>query len=339
MKDTTRIASEGTRRMNARLTTLAALALALVLPLGAAAERVAGLDLGAGAVELTDRFTGHDGILYQFDTERGRRLKVTMTASNPATYFSIYPPGTGPGEAPMFNGAREGNRYEGTLPYKGVYSVHVYLFRSAAQRGQSTEYTLTIAPDGGTVAGGQGPNGQPAFWMVDVDGALKVNATPALDAALEGALNGGTIVRNLGCSVIDDISWCRIDSRGDGIAGWVIADYLSPAPGTAVRTGTVPYVAPGPTRTADGTGTMPCAASHDTPMTECRYAVFRDGEGSGTLQIERPGGELRHIQFVDGVADATDGGGEMQLSRQGNWLFISIGGEHYAVDLDTFAGG
>jgi hypothetical protein len=320
--------------------TAASLATVLALPQGARAERVEPVDLAAGAVAISDSFSGNDAITYQFETERGRRMAVTLTATNPATHFNIYAPGTGPGEAPMFNGAREGSRYTGTLPFKGTYSVQVYLFRSAAQFGQKTEFTLNITPDGarsattGYITGG--PNGQPAFWKIDVEGALKIHATPSLSTPAELALPGGTIVHNRGCSEIDGIPWCQIEQPG-GITGWAIATYLSPAPGNAIDAAAA--VVPMRTRAADDIGTVACAASFDAPMTDCRYAVFRDGGGSGTLQVELPGGALRHIQFEQGKAVATDGGGEMNVTRQGDWLFIDIGGEHFAFPESKLAGG
>ena len=42
-------------------------------------------------------------------------------------------------------GSVKGNRFEGDLPASGDYTIRVYLYRNAARRGESANYSLEVA--------------------------------------------------------------------------------------------------------------------------------------------------------------------------------------------------
>jgi len=74
-------------------------------------------------------------------------MVVVLKTDNGSNYFNIFAPGKKPGDEAMFIGSTLGDRYDGTLPADGKYTVQVYLMRNAARRNEKVNYTLEIGID------------------------------------------------------------------------------------------------------------------------------------------------------------------------------------------------
>jgi hypothetical protein len=190
---------------------------------------------GADNVRVTGTLVGVDFVAYTLDAEAGQTMTVALEASNGATYFNVYGPGSGPGDEAIANSGvttPEINRFEDTLATTGRYTVSVYMMRSAARRDERSEYTLDVAVTGdrpAVVEGdfADGMAGGPDWWRVATSGGpLNVRATPSAGAALAGQAPDGTALRNLGCRASEGRRWCRVASVDGALTGWVAGDFL-----------------------------------------------------------------------------------------------------------------
>lgn len=102
---------------------------------------------GASAATVKGRVKGDADVDYLVRAAAGQTLAVTIKASNPQNYFNVLAPGTGLANPAMFVGTG-GGTFKAVLPVDGDYAVRVYLMRPAARRGESSQYTLTVAVDG-----------------------------------------------------------------------------------------------------------------------------------------------------------------------------------------------
>ncbi len=84
---------------------------------------------------------GRETLDYRLRAKSGQRMTVSMDTNNLSNYFNVLPPGS---ETALFVGSTSGNRWTGTLPTDGNYTVRVYLMRSAARRNEKAKYTLSI---------------------------------------------------------------------------------------------------------------------------------------------------------------------------------------------------
>jgi hypothetical protein len=119
---------------------------------------------GASSATVKGTIKGDKTIDYALRAKAGQTMTVTFKGSNGANYFNVLPPGS-TGEA-IFIGATEGNEYKGELPADGEYRIRVFLMRSAARRGESSNYTMTVGVTGAPKAAS--------------------NAAPAGDAKVKG---------------------------------------------------------------------------------------------------------------------------------------------------------
>jgi len=100
---------------------------------------------GASEATINAKIKGYQSVNYLLDTQQGQSMEVVLNTDNASNYFNIFAPGKKPGEdEAMFIGSTEGNRYAGTLPVNGDYSVQVFLMRNAARRDETANYTLKI---------------------------------------------------------------------------------------------------------------------------------------------------------------------------------------------------
>ncbi|WP_425038066.1 SH3 domain-containing protein [Primorskyibacter sp. S187A] len=195
---------------------------------------------GANAADITARITGRQSVLYTIGAEAGQELQARLTASNTATYFNLYAPGTGPGDQALLNsqftgrGMPEINSAEITLALSGTYTIHVYQMRNAARRGDVSDYTLSVSVTGalGEVVQGDvadGLQGGPDFWQVATrnGGPLNLRAEPSTGAKVVTVLEQGRSLRNLGCRMAEARRWCRVATLADpGFEGWAAGDFL-----------------------------------------------------------------------------------------------------------------
>lgn len=105
---------------------------------------------GSSTAVLKGTVTGYGIVDYQLRAGAGQTLKASLQGSKGANYFNLMPPDSP--DAAMYIGSSGGNRFEGLLPVEGVYTLRVFLMRSAARRKESSHYTLSVAVTGKPLA-------------------------------------------------------------------------------------------------------------------------------------------------------------------------------------------
>lgn len=124
---------------------LTAFALALAVPgvaLGAPESRPVQFAKGTSAATIKGVIKGDATLDYTLRAKAGQTMRVALKSSNGSNYFNVLPPGSN--DVAIFVGSTGGNAWTGALPADGEYRIRVYLMRSAARRGESASYTLTI---------------------------------------------------------------------------------------------------------------------------------------------------------------------------------------------------
>ena len=191
---------------------------------------------GATGTTISDAVVGRDAILFEVGAEAGQVMEVELASSNTATYFNVYAPGRGPGDEALAAGELTVpiNDWSGALPASGDYTIAVFLYRSAARRGERSDFTLDISVRGETgrrveADFADGLAGGPDFLQVAVSdgGALNLRAGPSAASTIQGRLADGQTVRNLGCRMSEGARWCRVATLADpGDEGWAAGDFL-----------------------------------------------------------------------------------------------------------------
>ncbi|MFC1832102.1 hypothetical protein ACFL0S_08775, partial [Thermodesulfobacteriota bacterium] len=104
-------------------------------------ERVS-FERGKNSATIESSITGYAVVDYILGARQGQYMNVSMATDNGANYFNILAPGEN--QIAMFNGSINENQYEGILPESGVYTVRVYMMRSAARRNETASYRLEM---------------------------------------------------------------------------------------------------------------------------------------------------------------------------------------------------
>jgi hypothetical protein len=99
-------------------------------------------EAGTTRTTLQGKLSGDETVDYKVKAAAGQSMAVTFKPTNASAYFNVLPPGS---DTAIFIGSTSGNRFEGTLPADGTYTIRVYLMRSAARRGEKASYTLDVA--------------------------------------------------------------------------------------------------------------------------------------------------------------------------------------------------
>ncbi len=102
---------------------------------------------GTSSATIKEIITGYQSVNYELVAKAGQHMVVVLKTDNGSNYFNIFVPGKGPGDEAMFIGSTLGDRYDGTLPADGEYTVQVYLMRNAARRNEKANYNLEIGID------------------------------------------------------------------------------------------------------------------------------------------------------------------------------------------------
>ena len=119
---------------------------------------------GTSSAVITGSITGYNAVDYHLGAEAGQQMHVLLTTSNSANYFNVLPPGS-TNEA-IFTGQIDGNEWSGRLEESGVYTVRVYLMRSAARRNETARYSLDFSIIG---QGDGSAAAEPSPWPRDTD--------------------------------------------------------------------------------------------------------------------------------------------------------------------------
>ena len=101
---------------------------------------------GKSETVIRDRIAGRQYVDYQLRASAGQRMTVSLKGSNGANYFNLLPPDR-LNEA-MAIGEFNGNRFDGLLPDDGLYTIRVFLLRSAGRRGETSDFTLAVGITG-----------------------------------------------------------------------------------------------------------------------------------------------------------------------------------------------
>ena len=262
-------------------------------------------------------------VRYVLGASAGQRRTIALTTGHTSTYFNVVQPSAPQGPAlarsemagtnPM---VPDLNRFDGVLPETGDYVIEVWMYRSAARRGDVADFTLDIAIGAGagavTAAGwsdeADSPSGGPDWWEVRVGSTLNVHSAPSTSAPTVGRLPNGLVLENRGCQIAD----------GDA-AGWVAGEYLVEAVAPAIAGGGDVKV---PGTEYNATGQIRCATAPSMPMAQCDFGVIRRGNRDATVVVTLPGGGQRYLYF-DGNASSS-AGGHTVWERTGDLNRISV---------------
>jgi hypothetical protein len=100
---------------------------------------------GKTGTTLKGKLKGDETVDYKLRAAAGQSMVVVFQPTHPSAYFNVLPPGS---DTALFVGSTSGNRYEGTLPADGNYTIRLYLMRNAARRNESTSYRLDVSVSG-----------------------------------------------------------------------------------------------------------------------------------------------------------------------------------------------
>ena len=109
-------------------------------------------EAGTTATKIDGQITGHEIVDYVLRAQAGQTMVVTLSTGSGANYFNVMAPGEA--EVAFFNGSVADNSYSGTLPETGDYTIRVYQMRSAARRGETARYTLSLEITSGNPGAG-----------------------------------------------------------------------------------------------------------------------------------------------------------------------------------------
>lgn len=104
-------------------------------------------DKGTSGTTIKGKIKGYDTFNYKLGAKAGQYMRVRLETKHTATYFNIFEPGKGPGDAAMYIGSTQGDSYKGNLPANGTYTIQVYMMRSAARRNETANYKLHVGID------------------------------------------------------------------------------------------------------------------------------------------------------------------------------------------------
>ncbi|WP_392454552.1 hypothetical protein AABD60_07830 [Edwardsiella piscicida] len=104
---------------------------------------------GGSNATIKSRIKGENVLDYTLIAANGQHISITLNGAS-STYFNLMAPGS-TGEA-LFNGAMNGDSYQGILPTKGQYTVRVYPMGAAKQSNTAHPFTLKIAIAGAATA-------------------------------------------------------------------------------------------------------------------------------------------------------------------------------------------
>jgi hypothetical protein len=141
----------GAQRMKARTrwagATAVGVTIALLLTAAAHADEVQrtqriAFARGKTSAAIDGSVHGYDTIDYKLEASKGQTMSVVLKSKNTSAYFNVIPPNS---TDALFIGAVRGDKWSGTLPTTGDYTVHVYLTDDAARRAETAKFTLDVS--------------------------------------------------------------------------------------------------------------------------------------------------------------------------------------------------
>lgn len=131
-----------------RISIAIAAASGLLVAMPSVAQQKVPVQFAKGATSATVKGTirGDQFRDYQVNARAGQTLSVTLANPDGRAIFNVLPPGS-TGEA-LFVGSTSGNSFRGPVAANGITTVRVYQMRATARRGETANYSLTIAVSG-----------------------------------------------------------------------------------------------------------------------------------------------------------------------------------------------
>jgi hypothetical protein len=99
---------------------------------------------GAHSAAVKGTFKGYDSINYTLVAKAGQTMSVSISGSSNAN-FNVFAPGAIPGQAEAMGTGYVNEKWQGTLPASGKYTIQVYQMRASARRGEAVPHTLSVS--------------------------------------------------------------------------------------------------------------------------------------------------------------------------------------------------
>jgi len=85
-------------------------------------------------------------------------------------------------------------------------------------------------------------------------------------------------------------------------------------------------------------GTVPCAATSGAPLQSCNAELRRRDDGTATLAVLLPTGDVRNIYFTNGIPDSSSSASKLSYETPGDIMVIFIEpGEVYEIPKAALA--
>jgi hypothetical protein len=291
---------------------------------------------------------GRQTIDYGFDARRGQTVSIRFQPSSSAAFFNLIAPS---GRA-LFVGQDQANpgRYTGRLAETGAYAIRVYLVRSAARRGESSRFKLTVSLTGGTPPPPpvEEPfvedDGGPDFYMVAglrPGDRLNMRSQPSVSSPAIASFRNGSILRNLGCRRTSTQRWCNVeDAERRGRRGWVNGRFLREA-SSFNPSDPVDPAPPRPPVSRPDISTVDCSVNGFPRLRSCNFSVQQSGPGRAVVRIQLPDGDERLFDFVGGSVRPRFEVSSFRFGQSGEDWFLTVDGgqERYTVPDAVVNGG
>jgi hypothetical protein len=311
-------------------------------------ERIT-IDSGRTDVAAKGKIKGYATYEYLVAVSSGQTLTVKLDAQNLSTYFNVWSPGKKPGQdEALFIGSTSGEVFSQRLDEAGDYMVQVYLYRNAARRNETSDFSISVelADSQGTAKPGgdfaDGLMGGPDFWEVSrlaPGKTVNLRREASASSAIIGQLAEGTILRNKGCKMTGAARWCNVERRDvPSVAGWVSGKYLREA---AVADGAASDDALVPGTNYHATGRIPCTLDGQPDVKDCEFGVTRGAPGVATVFITVPNGFVRVLAFDNGKVSPQSAVTSFESSKDHDNTIVKVNGldERYVIPDAVINGG
>jgi hypothetical protein len=313
---------------------------------GTVRDRIA-FEAGSTSATLKNTIKGDASHEYLVGAKAGQVMTVKLATTNTSTYFNVWAPGKVPGkDEALFAGAITGDVFSDKLAETGDYMVQVYLYRNAARRNESADFTITVEITDEAAAAMPEPDfadglmGGPDFWEVrGLAAGRKVNLREeaSRNAAVIEKIDAGTILRNKGCKMEAGQRWCRVElPENPSVGGWMRGDFLREA---SVAAPSSDKLVPGTNYHA--VGRVPCTLDGQPEVKDCEFGVTRGGPGLATVFITVPNGFVRVISFDGGKVSPDSAVTSFDYSREDDNTIVKVNGqdERYVIPDAVINGG
>lgn len=71
-------------------------------------------------------------------------------------------------------------------------------------------------------------------------------------------------------------------------------------------------------------GTLPCSAQENSLLADCHFEMLQKDDGSFTLRVLLPGGNVRYLYGQSGAVDSTDSTGSLAAKRLRSKTIVHI---------------